>query len=125
MITVTSGKSKVGVGVMEGVRVTVGVWLGVKVGVDEGVSVKVGVCVDVGVWLGVSVGVGNNAVATSHPLAKRSSKSKVPVTSRDLFFNVFLFHSGDNLRDGEIDGKSRHGDPGLDGVQAAFHEEFK
>jgi len=125
MMTVTSGKSKVGVGVIEGVRVMVGVRLGVKVGVDEGVSVKVGVWVEVGVWLGVNVGVGNNALATSHPLMDTRSRKRILVVSRVLFFKAFLFHPGEDLGDGEVDRESRHGDPGFDGVQAAFHEEFE
>jgi hypothetical protein len=131
MMTVTSGKSKVGegvivgVGVMEGVRVMVGVRLGVKVGVEEGVSVKVGVCVKVGVWVGVSVGVGNNALATSHPLKDNKRRRKILVGSKVLCFKVILFHSWNDLRDGEVDRESGHGDPGFDGVQAAFHEEVE
>ena len=56
-MTCASGKSNVGVGVMEGVRVIVGVGvtLGVKVGV--GVSVCVAVDVEVGVGMRVRVGV--------------------------------------------------------------------
>jgi hypothetical protein len=53
-LTVTSGKSKVGVRVMVGVGVIVAVWEGV------GVSVMVGVKLAVGV--GVSVGLGDGVV---------------------------------------------------------------
>ena len=73
MITVTSGKSKVGVGVIVGVGVMVGV--GVTVGVSVivevyvGDGVCVGVAVNVGVELGVCVDVGaaRNARGTPQP----------------------------------------------------------
>jgi len=65
MRAVTSGKSKVGVGVIVGVGVMVGVGVivgvfvavgdGVSVEVGEGVLLKVGVNDAVGVWLGVGV----------------------------------------------------------------------
>jgi hypothetical protein len=77
MRAVTSGKSKVGVGVivgvgvMVGVGVIVGVFVVVGVAVDvevgEEVLVKVGVKDAVGVWLGVSVGVPKREKGALHP----------------------------------------------------------
>lgn len=75
MRAVTSGKSKVGVGVIVGVGVMVGVGVivdvsvivGVGVKVGEGVLVKVGVKEAVGVWLDVGVGVPKRAIDALQP----------------------------------------------------------
>jgi hypothetical protein len=58
MRTVTSGKSKVGVGVIVGVGVMVGVGVIVSVLVAEGVNVGVGVGEAVFVWVGENEAVG-------------------------------------------------------------------
>ncbi len=57
LVTVRSGCSGVGVGVIVGVEVNVGVAVGVLVGVEVNVGVAVGVLVGVEVNVGVAVGV--------------------------------------------------------------------
>ena len=88
-MTVTSGKSKVGVGVMVGVSVIVGVgvfvgvsvMVGVKVGV--GVSVGVAVYVAVGVSVGVGVGVANSASGALQ-LLKTNANARVIMSVKRL-----------------------------------------
>jgi hypothetical protein len=78
-LTVTSGKSKVGVGVMVGVSVMVGVGVMVGVAVGVGVSVGVGVKVGVGVLLAVGVGVAKMACTDWQPLKARASPARVGI----------------------------------------------
>jgi hypothetical protein len=108
---VTSGKSKVGVGVMVGegvivgVRVMVGVndWVGVRInvevgsGVGEYVRVGCGVCVEVGRLVGYEVAVAEIGFEPEQPVVIQIPKNRIAATnltsifkSNNIEFRTFL-----------------------------------